>query len=75
MHLIMLAVRDAIAEHLLDALHELSRSRTVLCRLTDQHAALLAAVERGDAEQAGSLTREHIMGFYRRFLTGRSRTG
>jgi DNA-binding GntR family transcriptional regulator len=35
----------------------------------------LAAVERGDAEQAGSLTREHIMGFYRRFLTGRSRTG
>ncbi|MBV9164305.1 MAG: FadR family transcriptional regulator [Pseudonocardiales bacterium] len=67
MHLIMLAVRDAIAEHLRDALHELPRSRAVRCRLTDQHAALLAAVEKGDAEQAGSLTREHIMDFYRRF--------
>jgi DNA-binding FadR family transcriptional regulator len=70
MHLIMLTIRDAIAQHLLSALSNLPHSRTTIRQLTAQHAAVLSAVEAHEADRAAELVRAHIMGFYRRFLTG-----
>jgi GntR family transcriptional regulator, transcriptional repressor for pyruvate dehydrogenase complex len=69
MHQIMLAVRHAIAEHLLEALRRLPRSRPTLRALADQHAQILAAIESGDAARAASLVQDHITHFYERFLT------
>lgn len=63
MHLVMLALRDAMARHLLDALG--TEGTDVLTRLADEHATMLDAVERGDAVGAAALLREHIEGFYR----------
>jgi DNA-binding FadR family transcriptional regulator len=63
--LVMLAVRDSIAVHLLDALHALPAPRRALARLVRQHDAILAAVEAGDARDAEQLLRDHVMGFYR----------
>ncbi len=68
MHLIMLAVRDAIADHLLEALRQLPRTGPTLHRLADQHRRILSALEAGDGKKAGRLVRDHIMGFYLPFL-------
>ena len=38
-----------------------SSDATVVAAYADQHAAMLAAIERGDAELAERLTREHIL--------------
>ena len=38
-----------------------SSDATVVAAYADQHAAMLAAIERGDAERAERLTREHIL--------------
>lgn len=66
MHLLMLAVRDAIAAHLLRALNDEPDFPAARRRLTDEHAAILEAIEGGDGERAARLMQEHIMGFYRR---------
>jgi GntR family transcriptional repressor for pyruvate dehydrogenase complex len=68
MHLVMLAVRDSIAQHLLEALRQLPEAPETLRRLAGQHAAILKAVEAGDAARARRLVRQHIEGFYERFV-------
>jgi DNA-binding FadR family transcriptional regulator len=66
LELVMLAVRDSMAAHLLDALGSLDDPRTGARRLVAEHEAILAAVEHGDAASAEPLVRDHIERFYRR---------
>ena len=66
--LTMLAVRDSIAAHLLDALTTLADPAPTLRRLTREHEALLQAVVDGDARGAATLVRDHVMGLYERSL-------
>jgi GntR family transcriptional regulator, transcriptional repressor for pyruvate dehydrogenase complex len=68
MHLVMLAVRDSIAHHLLEALRLVPEPPETFRILADQHATILKAVEAGDAAQSARLIRQHIVGFYRRFV-------
>jgi GntR family transcriptional repressor for pyruvate dehydrogenase complex len=68
MHLVMLAVRESVASHLLEALGGLRETRRTLRTLHAEHAAVLDAVEAGDGDLAGELVRAHIMGFYGRFI-------
>lgn len=65
LQLVMLAVRDSVSAHLLDALRQLRAPARALNRLLRQHEAILAAVEAGDARDAEQLLRDHVMGFYR----------
>lgn len=65
LQLVMLAVRDSVSAHLLDALRALPAPQRTLNRLTRQHEAILAAVEAGDGRDAELLLRDHVMGFYR----------
>jgi DNA-binding FadR family transcriptional regulator len=69
LHLLMLALRDAMAKHLHEALAALPDVGATYRRLDRQHAAILRAVEAGDGAGAGALARKHIMGFYERFVT------
>lgn len=69
MHLIMLAVRDAIASHLLDSLRQLPHRQPALAKLAAEHAAILQAVQAGDGTRAGELLRGHVRGFYADVLT------
>jgi GntR family transcriptional repressor for pyruvate dehydrogenase complex len=69
MHLVMLALRDPVEKHLLEALRAESNPGETLTRLTDEHAAILEAVEGGDGDRAGKLVERHIRGFY----SGRNR--
>jgi GntR family transcriptional repressor for pyruvate dehydrogenase complex len=64
MHLVMAALRDAVARHLLAALRAQADPRRTLARLTAEHAAILDAVESGQAERAAGLVEAHIRGFY-----------
>jgi len=66
MHLVMLALRRAVARHLLEGLRSQRDRRATLRRLTKEHAAILKAVELGYAEQAAKLIERHIRGFYLR---------
>jgi DNA-binding FadR family transcriptional regulator len=68
LQLVMLAVRDSIAAHLLDALRGLDEPRAALRRLRREHAAIIAAIEARDGERAETLVRDHVMGFYRRVM-------
>jgi DNA-binding FadR family transcriptional regulator len=68
LHLVMLAVRDSMAAHLLAALDALDDPRPVLRRLAREHAAILAAIEDGDAQRAQRLVRDHVVGFYQRSM-------
>ena len=65
MHLVMLALRDPVARHLLSALHAQDDPGETLRRLAHEHARILGAVENGDGEQAAELIERHIRGFYR----------
>lgn len=65
LQLVMLAVRDSVSAHLLDALTSDPAPQRTLNRLTRQHEAILAAVEAGDARDAEVLLRDHVIGFYR----------
>lgn len=65
MHLVMLALRDPVAGHLLDALRSEPDAFATLRRLTREHARILAAVEAGDGDRAARLVERHIRGFYR----------
>ncbi len=68
LHLVMLAVRDSIAAHLLDALRALPDPHATLERLTREHDALLDAVEARDPEGAAELMRDHVLGLYQEAL-------
>jgi GntR family transcriptional repressor for pyruvate dehydrogenase complex len=68
LHLVMLAVRESVASHLLAALTGGRDTRATLRRLHAEHAAVLEAVEAGDSDRAADLVRQHIMGFYGRFI-------
>jgi DNA-binding FadR family transcriptional regulator len=64
MHLVMLALRDPVATHLLEALRAQSDPRGTLTRLTAEHARILEAVETGEGDRAALLVERHIRGFY-----------
>jgi DNA-binding GntR family transcriptional regulator len=60
----MLALRDAVARHLLAALRALDDPGPLLRRLTAEHEAILEAVEGRDPQGAARLVEAHIRGFY-----------
>jgi DNA-binding FadR family transcriptional regulator len=62
LHLVMLAVKDAIRLHLGEALRSRSFAK-VRPRLVEEHRAILKAVERGAGQAAGNQLRQHL-GFY-----------
>jgi FCD domain len=68
MHLMMLTVYDVIAARLTQALRRDKDSPTTLRRLTNEHGALLQAIEDHEGERASELVREHVKGFYRQHL-------
>lgn len=59
LRLVMLAVRESIRQRLGEAFEGRSFERGRR-RITEQHRAILRAVERGDAKGAGRLLREHL---------------
>lgn len=63
MHLVMLALRDAVAGHLLAALRASDDPAPLLDGLTAEHEAILEAVEGRDAQGAARLVEAHIRGF------------
>lgn len=63
-HLVLGALRDAIAGHLGAALVRVSAPRRVMRQLAAEHTAILAAVEDGDGSRASVLVEDHIRGFY-----------
>jgi len=75
LHLVMLAVRESVASHLLEVLAGLRDARPTLRALHREHAAVLAAVEAGDGDRAAKLVREHIMGFYGRVIAAAGAAG
>jgi GntR family transcriptional repressor for pyruvate dehydrogenase complex len=64
MHLVMQALREAVARHLLDYLRAQPDLPATLARLVEEHEAILAAVERGHPARAAELVRAHIRAFY-----------
>ena len=65
MHLVMQVLRQTVARHLLEVLNAQPDLPATLSRLTDEHVAILTAVERGHATRASALVSAHISGFYR----------
>jgi GntR family transcriptional regulator, transcriptional repressor for pyruvate dehydrogenase complex len=63
LHLVMLAVRDAIGRYLLDRMRRRRDLATGLEALCREHAAVLDAVRAGDGEAAAARMRDHIEGF------------
>jgi DNA-binding FadR family transcriptional regulator len=63
LHLVMLAVRDAIGRYLLDRMRRRRDLPAGLARLCREHAGILDAVRAGDGEAAAARTRAHIEGF------------
>ena len=68
MHLVMLALRNAVARHLLDVLRSEPGGRETLRRLAGEHEAILEAVEAGEGERAAALVTDHIRGFYKDYV-------
>jgi GntR family transcriptional regulator, transcriptional repressor for pyruvate dehydrogenase complex len=73
LHLVMLAVRESVASHLLEALTGLRDKRPTFRALHGEHAAILAAVEAGEGERAAELVQQHVLGFYGRFIEAERR--
>jgi GntR family transcriptional repressor for pyruvate dehydrogenase complex len=65
MHLVMLALREPVAAHLLEALRAKADPRETLNRLAKEHATIIESVEAGEGERAALLVERHIRGFYR----------
>jgi len=70
LHLVMLAVRDAIGRYLLDRMRRRPDLEVGLARLCSEHEGILAAVRAGDGPCAATLVREHIEGFAYDWLPG-----
>jgi DNA-binding FadR family transcriptional regulator len=66
LRLVMLAVRSSISEHLRTALHRLPDVADELDRLRAEHAAILAAVREGRADDAARTVGDHIRALYER---------
>ncbi|WP_210491504.1 FCD domain-containing protein [Patulibacter sp. SYSU D01012] len=66
LRLVMLAVRSSISEHLREALHRVPDVADELDRLRAEHAAILAAVREGRADDAARTVGDHIRGLYER---------
>jgi GntR family transcriptional regulator, transcriptional repressor for pyruvate dehydrogenase complex len=64
MHLVMMALRDPVARHLLEALRASDDATETLRRLHREHESILAAVESGDGDRAAELIERHIRRFY-----------
>jgi GntR family transcriptional repressor for pyruvate dehydrogenase complex len=62
--LVMGVLRHSISAHLLTSLEAIQDVEPVLDRLRREHAEILAAVERGDPEDACTLVQGHVRGFY-----------
>jgi GntR family transcriptional regulator, transcriptional repressor for pyruvate dehydrogenase complex len=75
MHLVMLALHDAVARHLLAALRAQRDPRRLFRRLLAEHEAIIEAVEAGDAERAATLMETHLRRFYRTYGRQSSRDG
>ena len=67
-HLIMLAVRHSIESYLLAHLLAIPDAGPTIRGLTEQHLAILEAIESGNDQHASALVRKHIMDFYRQSL-------
>lgn len=63
LHLVMLAVRDAIGRYLLDRMQRRRDLAAGLERLCREHDAVLTAVRAGDGQEAATLVRAHIEAF------------
>lgn len=63
LHLVFLAVRDAIGLYLLDRMRRHENLQSGLDRLRGEHAEILAAVGAGESERAADLVCAHIRGF------------
>lgn len=72
MHLVMLAVREAVTRHMFEALRALYLRPGGLRVLVKEPEDLLEAVENGDARRASSLIREHIVDFHEALLEAES---
>ena len=68
LELVMIAVRDSVASHLLEALRALPDPVATLDRLRVEHSEILAAIEARDGAVAGELMRDHILGLYQEAL-------
>ena len=66
MHAVMQACRDAQTHYLADALATVEDLGGTLSRLTEEHEAILRAVDQGRGDDAAALTEMHIRGFYGR---------
>lgn len=63
LHLVFLAVRDAIELYLLDRMRRHGNLQVGLDRLRREHAEILEAVGAGEGERAAELMAAHIRGF------------
>jgi GntR family transcriptional repressor for pyruvate dehydrogenase complex len=62
--LVMTALRDTIAGHLLGALEAQQDPKRTLGRLADEHEAIIDALDAGDPGRAQALLHAHIWAFY-----------
>jgi len=70
LHLLMLALREAMSRYLVECLHREPDLQAIIRRLIGEHEAILQAVRCHDGDRAGELVREHVLGFYGRHLAG-----
>lgn len=64
--LLMGVIRQAVSNHLGEALHRVKSPRLAMSRLAKEHEAILAAVEKGRPVLAEKLASGHIREFYRK---------
>jgi GntR family transcriptional repressor for pyruvate dehydrogenase complex len=65
----MLGVRKSIEAYVDEGMNRLGTPHTYLNALHEEHAAILHALESGDAARSSELVQAHIEGFYRLALT------
>jgi DNA-binding FadR family transcriptional regulator len=62
---LMAAMREALRQAMVTAFSSLDDPEATMKVLTDEHAAIVAAIAAGDPKKAADLTESHIVGFYR----------
>jgi len=72
LHLLMLAVRGAMAGYLIERLRRSADLPATLSRLTAEHAAIRQAIDRHDGALASELVRAHVLDFYRAVTSDRT---